>query len=130
MAWVEIFAVFAVSHLVGDYVLQTDWQAVHKRGGLGRDPTARRALRSHIATYTVAFVPALIWLGTEIGPVGAIGIGTLIAVPHLIQDDGRLLSAYIGAVKGVREPSELLWMSVDQSLHFVALLGAALLAAA
>jgi Protein of unknown function (DUF3307) len=128
--WVEALALFAVSHLVGDYVLQTDWQALHKRGGLGSDPTARGALVSHIATYTLAFVPALIWLGIEIGPVGAIGVGAVIVVPHLIQDDGRLLGAYMRGVKGVREPSELLSMSVDQSFHFVALLGAALLAAA
>jgi hypothetical protein len=128
--WVEALALFAVSHLVGDYVLQTDWQALHKRGGLGSDPTARRALISHIATYTLAFVPALIWLGVETGPWGAIGIGALIAAPHLIQDDGRLLGAYMRGVKGVREPSELLLMSVDQSFHFAALLGAALLVAA
>jgi hypothetical protein len=128
--WVEAFALFAVSHLVGDYVLQTDWQALHKRGGLGSDRIARRALLSHIATYTLAFLPALIWVGIEIGPWGAIGIGTLIAAPHLIQDDGRLLGAYMRGVKGVREPSELLSMSVDQSFHFAALLGAALLAAA
>ena len=31
MAWVEVFAVFLVSHLTGDYLLQTDWQARHKR---------------------------------------------------------------------------------------------------
>jgi hypothetical protein len=29
MPWVEIFAVFVVSHLVGDYLIQTDWQALH-----------------------------------------------------------------------------------------------------
>jgi len=23
--WVEVFAVFLVSHLVGDFILQTDW---------------------------------------------------------------------------------------------------------
>ena len=34
MPWVEVFAVFFVSHQVGDYLLQTDWQAMHKRGGL------------------------------------------------------------------------------------------------
>lgn len=130
MLWVEAFALFAVSHLVGDFVLQTDWQARHKHGGLGPDPTSRRALLSHIATYTLAFVPALIWLGSEIGAAGAVGIGALIAVPHLIQDDGRLLAAYMRSAKHVHEPSELLSVSLDQSFHFVALLGAALLAAA
>ena len=41
---VEIFLyVFVVSHLVGDYLIQTDWQAMHKRGGLrGRAECAGR----------------------------------------------------------------------------------------
>ena len=59
MPWIEIFGVFIVSHLAGDFLLQTDWQATHKHGGLGRDPVARRALVSHVATYGLAFVPAL-----------------------------------------------------------------------
>ena len=128
MLWVQTFALFAVSHLAGDDVLQTDWQALHKYGGLGRDRTARRALLAHLSTYTLAFVPALVWLGTEIGAGAAVGIGALVAVPHLIQDDGRLLSVYMRRVKGVREPSELLAMCVDQSFHFIAMLGAALVA--
>jgi hypothetical protein len=128
--WVEVFALFAVSHLVGDYVLQTDWQALHKYGGLGSDPTARRALLAHLSTYTLAYVPALVWLGSDIGAAGAIGVAALVSVPHLIQDDGRLLSAYIRRVKRVDEPSELLAMCVDQSFHLVALLAAALVASA
>ncbi|MGH2802932.1 MAG: hypothetical protein ACRDL4_07785, partial [Thermoleophilaceae bacterium] len=67
MPWVEVFAAFVVCHLVGDYLLQTDWQARHKRGGLGPDPQSRRALASHIASYTLAFVPALVWLSDDIG---------------------------------------------------------------
>ncbi|GAC1527494.1 MAG: hypothetical protein NVS2B6_15260 [Thermoleophilaceae bacterium] len=38
--WVEVFVVLAVSHVVGDYALQTDWQATNKRGGLGSDVPA------------------------------------------------------------------------------------------
>jgi hypothetical protein len=79
--------------------------------------------------YVLAFMPALVWLGFRIGAVGAVGIGALIALIHLVQDDGRLLGAYMSREKKVREPSELLAMGVDQSLHFVVLLGAALLAA-
>ena len=54
----------------------------------------------------------------------------MIALPHLVQDDGRLLAAYIRSAKRVADPSEWLWVCVDQSFHLVALLGAALLAAA
>jgi type IV secretory pathway TrbD component len=129
MPWVEAFAAFVVCHLVGDYLLQTDWEARNKRGGLGPDPEARRALLSHIATYTLAFVPALIWLADEIG-AWAVGIGALIAVPHMIQDDGRLLAVYMRRVKhadGQANPSVA--AAADQSFHFLALFLTALLAA-
>ena len=127
MPWVEVFAAFVVCHLVGDYLLQTDWQALHKRGGLGADPVARRALMSHIANYTLAFVPALVWLSDDIG-AWAIATGALIAVPHWIQDDGRLLTAYIRRVKHADPLANLsVAAAADQSFHFVALFLTALL---
>jgi hypothetical protein len=129
MAWVEIFAVFFVCHLVGDYLLQTDWEARNKRGGLGRDPLARRALRRHIVTYTLAFVPALVWLADDIGAGEALALAPVIFVPHLIQDDGRLLTAYVVRVKGEGALEERSIMAAaDQSFHIVALFLTALLA--
>lgn len=128
--WVEVFAVFAVSHLVGDFLLQTDWQATHKFGGLGPTPESRRALLAHTATYTLAFVPALIWLATDIG-AWALGVAALIALPHMIQDDGRLLDAYMRRFKRVQgEPPGGLRLALDQSFHMVFLFGLALLVAA
>lgn len=118
---------FVVCHLAGDYLLQTDWQARHKHAGLGRDPVARRALVSHIATYTLAFTPALIWLAGDLG-AGIAWVVALIAVPHLIQDDGRLLAMYMSKVKGL-EPvsSPSVAAAVDQSFHLLTLFGIALL---
>jgi Protein of unknown function (DUF3307) len=130
MPWVEVFAVLLVSHLVGDFLLQTEWQARNKPVGLGADPVARRALLSHIGGYTVAMLPALVWLGSEIGAAAA-GIGALVVVPHLLQDDGRPVFWFIARVKKVPgRPDDLLFMAVDQSAHVVALLGAALAASA
>jgi hypothetical protein len=130
MSWVEVFAVFVVCHLGGDYLLQTDWQALHKRGGLGTDPMARRALFSHIATYTLAFVPALIWLADELG-AAVLGIAALIALPHLVQDDGRLLAVYMRTVKGLEPSANVpVALAVDQSLHYLSLFLVALVAAA
>lgn len=130
MPWVEVFALLVVSHLTGDFLLQTEWQALNKPGGLGRDPLARRALLSHIGSYTLAMVPALVWLGSEIG-AAAVGVGALVVVPHLLQDDGRPVLWFIARVKKVPgRPERLLVMVVDQSAHMVALLGAALVAAA
>jgi hypothetical protein len=130
MEWFEVFAVLLVSHLVGDYLLQTDWQAVHKRGGLGPDPVSRRALLSHVATYTLAFVPALIWLAGDLRALAVVGVAAGIALPHMVQDDGRLLAIYVRRVKGcdiVAFP--LVGAAVDQTMHIVALFGLALLAA-
>ena len=129
MNWVEVFSVFAVCHLVGDFLLQTDWQARHKQNGLAGDPVARRALLAHCATYTLAFVPALIWIGIEQDAALAVGIAVLIAIPHMIQDDGRLLDGYMGKVKGLAQTSSGLRVAVDQSFHVVALFCTALIAA-
>jgi hypothetical protein len=129
MPWVEIFAVFIVSHLVGDFLLQTDVQAMHKRGGLGGNGISPRSLLSHTLTYTLAFVPALIWLEGDLGLLATIGVALLIAVPHMIQDDGRLLDAYMRRVKGVDDPKPGgLLIAVDQSFHLLVLFLIALLA--
>jgi Protein of unknown function (DUF3307) len=130
MPWVEVFALLLVSHLVGDFLLQTEWQARNKPGGVGRNPEARRALLSHIAAYSLSLLPVLVWLGSEIG-AAALGVGALVVVPHLLQDDGRPVFWFIRHVKRVPgRPSDLLLMAVDQSAHVVALLGAALVASA
>ena len=131
MPWVEAFTLLAVAHLVGDYVLQTEFQALNKRAGLGADPVCRRALFSHIGTYGLALVPATVWIASEADPALAVAALAVILVTHLIQDDGRLLHRYMRSVKGVDplERPELVVM-VDQSFHVVVLLAAAILATA
>jgi len=130
LTWVEAFAVLIASHLVGDFLLQTDWQARHKQGGLGGDPIRRRALLTHVATYTAAFLPALVWIGLERDAAWAVAMGAVIAIPHWIQDDGRLLDAYMARVKGLSQTSSGLRVAVDQSFHAVFLFGTALLVVA
>lgn len=127
MAWVEVFLVLIVSHLVGDFLLQTDWQAKYKYGGLGPDPVRRRALGTHIVTYMLCFVPALVWIAAEGGLARAVLAAIVIAVPHWIQDDGRLLDLYMAAVKGLSQTSPGLRVAVDQSFHVVALFLTALI---
>lgn len=125
MTWVEIFTTFVVSHLVGDYLLQTDWQALHKRGGLARGAgDARRALFTHIATYTLAFVPALVASDLSVELVWVV---PAISIPHLIQDDGRLLHAYMKQVKHLDPTGNLpVSIAVDQTFHLLALMAVAL----
>jgi Protein of unknown function (DUF3307) len=128
VSWVAVFDVFLVCHLVGDFLFQTDWQATHKDHGLGGDPVRRRALVSHVTTYTLAFLPALVWIGLELDLWRAILAAVLIFVPHLIQDDRRLLDAYMLRIKG---PGSLestgLRVACDQSFHVAVLFGLALL---
>jgi hypothetical protein len=130
MTWGEVFVMFFVTHQVGDYLLQTDWQATHKGGGLTGDRVARRALLSHTFSYTLSYVPALLWISTRLG-WQALFVAAAISIPHLVQDDGRLLTLYLRRVKGM-EPAEHRTVAalVDQALHMVALFGAALLVSA
>jgi Protein of unknown function (DUF3307) len=126
--WVEVFAVLIVCHLTGDYLLQTDWQAAHKRHGLGRDPVSRRALVSHVTTYTLAYLPALVWLASDLD-AGVIWVAALIFFPHLVQDDGRILDRYMLDVKKLSYgDNPLVFGAVDQSFHVLTLFGISLLA--
>ena len=131
MRWEEVFAVFLVCHLAGDFLFQTDWQALNKRGGLSSaNPEARRALFSHVSVYTLMFVPAVIWIAVNRSAL-AVGLLAVVFIPHLIQDDARLLIAWNRKVKGGSPaPGDPLYMAIDQSFHFVILAGTALLAVA
>lgn len=129
MNWSSALLAFLVSHAGGDVLLQTDWQAQNKGGGLGDDKVARRALSHHLATYTMAFVPALLWIGKFKGASRAVSVGGLIALPHLIIDDGRLVRAWTRQVKQASESPAALLIAVDQSFHVLSLLGAAIAAA-
>ena len=127
MSWVSVFACFLVAHMVGDYLLQTDWQARHKRGGLS-DPAARRPLLTHVATYTLAFVPAFVWIASELDVGWAVAAAVLVFIPHLIVDDGRVVQLYLARVKHVDGAVEVgVASSVDQSFHVLSLWLVALL---
>jgi len=127
MTWGEVFVVFFVTHQVGDYLLQTDWQATHKGGGLSRNRIARRALLGHTFTYSLAYVPAYVWISSRLG-WQTLFVAAAISIPHLVQDDGRLLTLYVRRVKGMDPVAHRTVAAlVDQALHIVALFGAALL---
>jgi hypothetical protein len=130
ITWSAVFVVFFVSHLFGDYLLQTEWQATHKRGGLGRDAVAARALLAHTRNYSLGYVPAFVWISSRLGWTTLI-VAAAVVIPHLIQDDGRGLRAYMRRVKGMDpDVNHTVAALVDQALHMVALLGAALLVSA
>jgi Protein of unknown function (DUF3307) len=130
MADRSTFADFLVSHHIGDYLLQTDFQALNKKGGLeeGHD-RARKALVHHTVTYTAAFVPALLGVARRTSLTRALGAAALIALPHIVIDDGRVVNSYMSRVK--RTPADVdadLTSRVDQSMHMVCLWAAAYVA--
>jgi uncharacterized protein DUF3307 len=126
VTWVSVFTAFLVAHMVGDYLFQTDWQARHKRGGLSGG-VAARALFSHVTTYTLAFVPALVWIGDDLTPGWGLLAAALIFLPHLVLDDGRFIRAYLANVKRVPGFDVSVAASVDQSFHVLSLFLVALL---
>jgi len=129
MTWPALFLAMLVSHAVGDFLFQTDWEARNKGRGLSGHEGGR-ALGRHVLTYTLAFVPEFVWIANNRGALRGIEIAALVLFPHLLLDDGRFVRFWLERVKGVERPGVGLSIAVDQSFHLVTLLGAALLAVA
>ena len=122
MTWPALFGVFLLCHLFGDFLLQTDWQASNKQRGLRDRAEHLPALASHALIYTLAFLPALIWIGIESGALVAVAVAAGIGIPHAIVDDGALVSKWIRHIKHVHgTPSTVVRLGVDQSSHVLAL---------
>ena len=128
LTWSEALLALLVSHVAGDVLFQTDWQARHKGHGVP-DAQGRRALATHVTTYMVAFVPALVWIALETSAIRAVAVAVLVAVTHLAIDEGRLVRIWLRDVKLAVSPSPALSIAVDQSFHVLCLFGAALVAA-
>lgn len=128
MSWPPVFAAFLVCHLAGDLLLQTEWQALTKVRGFS-DAEGRRALIWHAVTYTLPYLPALVWVGDDRGVARAVAVALLIAVPHVVVDDGRFVRVWLRDVKHSPDPAPSLRLMVDQSFHVVCLLCAAVVAA-
>lgn len=133
MPWTEAFAVFIVCHLAGDFLLQTKFQALYKRNGLSGG-VALKALAFHTFWYTACFIPAFIWIAEQRGISWMLLSAGLVAAPHMLQDDGRLIAVWGRRIKGLgampratdSEPATI-YLFVDQSFHVLALFGVALL---
>jgi len=128
VGWPGALLALLSAHLVGDFLVQTEWQAVNKAGGLG-DLRSRRALFAHVLAYTGSFSPALFWIARRTSARRTLVVGGAVAVPHLLVDDGLLVELWLRKVKRAPQPTPALAVAVDQSFHVVCLLGAALLAA-
>ena len=128
LGWPAVLLSLLASHLAGDFLVQTEWQAVNKTGGL-RESRSRKALLAHVIAYTASFSPALLWIGRRTSVERAVTVGGAVAIPHLLIDDGHFVEVWLRKVKRVRQPPPALTLAVDQSFHVICLLGAAIVAA-
>jgi hypothetical protein len=69
------------------------------------------------------------WIGNHTSAERAIAVAALVAGPHVLLDDGRVVGGWMRKVKHASDPAQWLTVAVDQSFHVVCLLGAALVAA-
>ena len=79
--------------------------------------------------YTLPYLPALVWVAADRGVLRAVVVVLLIALPHVVVDDGRFVRVWLRDVKHSPDPAPSLRLMVDQSFHVVCLLGVAMLAA-
>ena len=71
--------------------------------------------------------PSLVWIADELGAGWAVLAAALIALPHLVVDDGRIVRLYLARVKRAPEFDVGLAASVDQSFHVLSLFLVAIL---
>lgn len=106
----NIFLYLIVGHVVGDFLLQTSWQAENK----GR---IWRALISHGLVYSIAiYIITLI-----VGSISLISIA-IIFISHILLDKGHFVNWWIENIKKEQTDDERIRFIVDQSLHLLVLL--------
>ena len=69
----------------------------------------------------VTFLPALVWIASDLDAAWAIVAAVLIFLPHLGIDDGRVVRLYLSRVKRVDGFDVGLAASVDQTFHVLSL---------
>jgi len=97
---------YLIGHLVGDYLLQTNWQAVNKKAP-GWNGWA--ACLVHCSLYTLAVLLFTGWWRVE--------LAVLVFLSHIILDRTQLVA---GLLKLLKKGPEL-WLSVitDNTIHLV-----------
>ncbi len=115
-----LFEGLLAAHLLGDWLLQTEWQAQNKTHNW-------RALLTHIVIYH-AVILAVIVFGYGFRNITAYVVVIVLAVTHAILDRRSfelwLMRTFRLTVE--RPPERWLVLAVDQSIHLLLLAGATL----
>ena len=117
----SLFDKLLVAHLIGDWLLQTEWQALNKSRN-------NRALFSHIGVYSlVIFCVLAITFGFQ--NINVYLMVAMLAITHAFMDMGWPVVRFMRAMKIIvdREPERWLIMAVDQVLHIALLALAAII---
>lgn len=114
-----------VGHMIGDHLLQTDHQAIHKQqpGAVGW-----WAMAGHVTGYTLAQALVLAGIcatGASVTLAGAAVALVISAVTHAVIDRGPLLRRLAHLTRTVRYHSTPAGRAAqDQALHAVAMAAA------
>ena len=111
----NIFAWFILGHLLGDWLLQSDWMALGKRRGL-----FTRAGLVHYTVYTLSILGVL-YLSNEIPRTSSslLLIGLIVFISHWLIDATNLVKIWM-AVAGQRDQI-MVRVMVDQTFHLLVL---------
>jgi hypothetical protein len=108
-----------IAHVLGDWLLQTEWQARNKAGRFG-------ALLTHLLIYhAVVFI--ILYFGYSLDIVPVVGVVLGLAVTHGILDGTGFLSRIVRLLRLIvdRQPEKWMLVAFDQAVHFVLLAAAA-----
>lgn len=115
-----IFESLFLAHVLGDWILQNEWQALNKR-------TSWRALLTHVLIYHIIILVVLIaQVGAGRPEVYAVVVALAIVHGALDRHGVEPLMRALH-ITVHREPDRLLMVAVDQSLHLLTLGAASLL---
>ena len=109
------FAWLILGHLVGDWLLQSNWMAQGKKQGL-----FRLAGLTHFAIYAATVMGAFWLSGARARPPAAyLALGAVTFLSHWLIDSTRLVEGWMRFYRqGSREVVRLM---VDQTLHLLVL---------
>lgn len=119
-----LFEKLFVAHLVADWLLQTEWQALNKDHNY-------RALFSHIGIYSLVILSVL-WLDFGFQNVTVYLVVGMIALTHAFIDRRWPVVWFMKTFRLIveRKPKGALMLGVDQTFHILLLAIAGLILSA
>ena len=117
------FLGLTIAHLIGDWLVQTEFQAVNKDKGGMLYGFLNVALLTHCAVYTLIFVPVFFVFSIP----NTVPFLAVIFTTHLLLDKRVFVIGWCKHIKRTQQETikNLFWLviAVDQVFHFLVLCG-------